>query len=303
MKYDKSHPLRVVTLCSGYDSQCLALKYLKDSHPEFEFDLVAWSEIEDSAIKAHNLLFPEHEGRNLGDMSKIEWGGIADFDLLTYSTPCQSVSTAGKRKGIAEGSGTRSSLLWYTRNAIIAKKPKYLLMENVKGLVSEKFRPFFFAWLKELENYGYDSFYKVLNAKDYGVPQNRERIFVISIRRDGEENRYHFPKPQPLEVSVEDVIQETADEKYYLKGEYVEKFSKAVNVDALIDKARNRISLTKTADGCSPTITTRSGNCGITNMISTAHYPMGGQLEFKKLDYVINQACGGGKQDATYYVS
>lgn len=166
-------------------------------------------------------------------------------------------------------------------------------MENVKGLVSEKFRPFFFAWLKELENYGYDSFYKVLNAKDYGVPQNRERIFVISIRRDGEENRYHFPKPQPLKVSVEDIIQESADEKYYLKGEYVEKFCKAVNVDTLIDKARNRISLPKTADGCSPTITARSGNVEITNMISTAHFPMGGQLEFKKLDYVINQACGG----------
>lgn len=84
------------------------------------------------------------------------------------------------RKGIEEGSGTKSSLLWYTRNAIIAKKPRYLLMENVKGLVTEKVRPFFFAWLKELESYGYTSYYRVLNAKDYGVPQNRERIFVIT---------------------------------------------------------------------------------------------------------------------------
>lgn len=89
MTYNKENPLRVVTLCSGYDSQCLALKYLKDKHSDFEFDLVAWSEIEDSAIKAHNLLFPEYEGRNLGDMSKIEWEGVEDFDLLTYSTPCQ----------------------------------------------------------------------------------------------------------------------------------------------------------------------------------------------------------------------
>jgi len=294
MIYDKNHPLRVCTLCSGYDSQCLALKYLKDKHSEFDFDLVAWSEIEDSAIKAHNLLFPEYDGRNLGDMSKIEWEGVEDFDLLTYSTPCQSVSTAGKRNGIAEGSGTRSSLLWYTRNAIIAKKPKYLLMENVKGLVSEKFRPYFFAWLKELESYGYDNFYKVLNAKDYGIPQNRERIFVISIRRDGEENiHYHFPKPQKLELKVEDVIQESADEKYYLKSEYIKKFVEQINVDTLIEKAKNRISLPKTADGCSPTITTRSGNCCLTNMISTTHYPMGGQLGFKKLDYVINQAVGG----------
>lgn len=283
MTYNKENPLRVVTLCSGYDSQCLALKYLKDKHSDFEFDLVAWSEIEDSAIKAHNLLFPEYEGRNLGDMSKIEWEGVEDFDLLTYSTPCQSVSTAGKRNGIAEGSGTRSSLLWYTRNAIIAKKPKYLLMENVKGLVSEKFRPYFFAWLKELESYGYDNFYKVLNAKDYGVPQNRERIFVISIRRDGEENiHYHFPKPQKLELKVEDVIQESADEKYYLKSEYIKKFAEKINIDTLIEKAKNRISLPKTADGCSQTITARSGNCCLTNMISTAHYPMGGAVRIQE---------------------
>lgn len=154
MIYNKNHPLRVCTLCSGYDSQCLALKYLKDKHSEFDFDLVAWSEIDKSAITGHNILFPEYKDRNLGDMSKIMWDGVKDFDMLTYSTPCQSVSTAGMRKGIEEGSGTKSSLLWYTRNAIIAKKPRYLLMENVKGLVTEKFRPFFFAWLKELENYG-----------------------------------------------------------------------------------------------------------------------------------------------------
>lgn len=99
MIYSKANPLRVVTLCSGYDSQCLALKYLKEKHSDFEFDLVAWSEIEESAIVAHNLLFPEYKNRNLGDMSKIDWGKVEDFDFLTYSTPCQSVSAAGLRGG------------------------------------------------------------------------------------------------------------------------------------------------------------------------------------------------------------
>lgn len=103
MKYDKQRPLRVVTLCSGYDSQCLALKYLQDIHPEFKFDLVAWSEIEESAIVAHNLLFPEYKERNLGDMSKIDWSKVDDFDFLTYSTPCQSVSTSGLRGGYCGG--------------------------------------------------------------------------------------------------------------------------------------------------------------------------------------------------------
>ena len=236
--YNKDNPLRVCTLCSGYDSQCLALKYLKDKHPDFAFELVGWSEIEPSAILAHNLLFPECRDLNLGDMSRIEWEKVPDFDFLTYSTPCQSVSTAGLRKGIAEGSGTRSSLLWYTRNAIIAKRPKFLMMENVKGLVTDKFRPFFFAWLKELDSYGYNSFYKVLNAKDYGIPQNRERIFVISIRRDEDEPNpeYHFPSPLPLTMNVEDCLEDNVSDKFFLSKDLLEKYIKLADVNEYIRK-------------------------------------------------------------------
>lgn len=219
MTCNKEHPLRVVTLCSGYDSQCLALKYLKDSHPDFEFDLVAWSEIDKSAITAHNVLFPEYKDRNLGDMSKIMWGGgCEDFDLLTYSTPCQSVSNAGKQEGLAEGSGTTSSLLWFTRNAIIEKKPKYLMMENVKGLVCKKFLPYFFAWLKELEEYGYTSYYRILNAKDYDVPQNRERIFVVSVRNDLDLS-FSFPKPMLLRKVIKDILLDKVEEGYYVDKE------------------------------------------------------------------------------------
>lgn len=236
--YNKEHPLRVVTLCSGYDSQCLALKYLQDEHPDFAFDLVAWSEIDRNAIVAHSLLFPEYRDRNLGDMALIDWSKVPDFDLLTYSTPCQSVSNAGLRKGIEEGSGTRSSLLWYTRNAIKSKHPKYLLMENVKGLTNDKFRPFFLKWLSELESYGYNSFYRVLNAKDYGVPQNRERIFVVSILRteDDPEPQFSFPSPIPLEKTVEDVVEDDVPERYFLKGSDIEKFCNIIDVDEYIDK-------------------------------------------------------------------
>lgn len=97
-------------------------------------------------------------------------------------------------------------------------------MENVKGLVTEKFRPFFFAWLKELESYGYTSYYRVLNAKDYGVPQNRERIFVISIRRDGEENfHYHFPKAEKLTLRIADILQDNEDKTLYYFQESVRR--------------------------------------------------------------------------------
>ena len=225
-KYTKDNPLRVVTLCSGYDSQCMAIRNLG-----IPYDLIAWSEIDKYAIAAHNAVFPEFADRNLGDMTKIDWTKVADFDLLTYSTPCTDFSNAGKQAGGEEGSGTRSSILWYTRNAIITKKPKYLLMENVKALVSGKFIKLFHKWCKELEDYGYYSYMQVLNAKDYGIPQNRERIFVISIL--GGDERFSFPKPIPLTLKLKDMLEEKVDEKYYLDQEKVDKFISELPEDKL----------------------------------------------------------------------
>lgn len=169
MIYTKQKPLKVCTTFSGYDSQCLALKYAN-----IPFDLVAWCEIDKYAIQAHNILFPEYADRNLGDITKVDWNGVEDFDLLTYSSPCQDISLAGKQRGLIKDSGTRSSLLWEVEKAIIAKKPKYLLMENVAALVSQKFINDFNSWLNTLEGYGYHSHWQVLNSKDYGVPQNRD---------------------------------------------------------------------------------------------------------------------------------
>ena len=220
--YDKSNPLRVVTLCSGYDSQCMALERLKERHPEFEYDLIAWSEIDRYAIKAHDAVFPQYADRNLGDMTKIDWSKVPDFDFLTYSTPCTDLSNAGLQKGMEEGSGTRSSILWYTRNAILAKKPKYLMLENVQAMVSGKFFPYFLKWLAELKEYGYTNYWQVLNAKDYGVPQNRERVFVISIRDEHEP--FYFPPGWELDKCLKDVLEENVAEKYYLPQDKVDQF-------------------------------------------------------------------------------
>lgn len=185
--------IKVVTLCSGYDSQCLALERLKRDYPNFDYELVAWSEFDPEsksplekqpAVIAHKALFPQSADKNLGDMTKIDWEKVPDFDLLTYSTPCQSISNAGLQHGFAEGSGTRSSIIWNVRDAVKIKRPKFLCLENVKAMVSNKFVGMFNLWQSELERLGYVNFAKVLNAKDYGVPQNRERIFLISIRAD-----------------------------------------------------------------------------------------------------------------------
>ena len=230
MTYNKENPLRVVTLCSGYDSQCLALSRLKRDYPDFDYKLIAWSEFDPESTKpldkqpaviAHKALFPETADLNLGDMTKIDWESVPDFDLLFYSTPCQSISAAGLQHGFTEGSGTRSSIIWNVRDAVKIKRPKFLCLENVKAMISDKFVGMFNLWQLELERLGYLNFAQVLNAKDYGVPQNRERIFLVSIRADGLDAfagkvRYYFPKPIPLERKLKDVLEQNVAESYYL---------------------------------------------------------------------------------------
>lgn len=224
-QYTQDNPLRVVTLCSGYDSQLMAIRNLG-----IPYVCVGWSEIDKYAIRAHDAVFPEIADRNLGDMTKIDWSRVGDFDLLFYSTPCTDFSNAGKQAGGEEGSGTRSSILWYTRHAIIQKKPKFLVMENVKALVSDKFRPLFLKWCDELTSYGYTNFMQVLNAKDYGIPQNRERIFVVSILGDA---WYSFPQPVELKLRLKDLLEEKVEEKYYLAQDKVNQFIESLDDEKL----------------------------------------------------------------------
>lgn len=223
--------LKVITLCSGYDSQCLALERLKSIYPVFDYELVAWSEFDPEskiplrkqpAVVAHNALFPQWSERNLGDMTKIDWNNLnIQCDLLFYSTPCQSISVAGLQHGFAEGSGTRSSIIWNVRDAVIALKPKYLCLENVEAMVGEKFIGMFNLWQRELERLGYRNFAQLMNAKDYGVPQNRERIFLVSIRVDDENNmpKYFFPREIKLKKRLKDLLEQNVDEKFYLNKE------------------------------------------------------------------------------------
>ena len=220
--------INVITLCSGYDAMVLALKRLRRDFPDkFDFDLLAWSEIDTYACAAHDALHPEFADRAVGDMTKVDWRhwseehGNPHIDCLIYSTPCQSVSTAGKQRGMKKGDDdAASALIWHTEKAIEALKPKWLLLENVKGMVSKRNRPDFDQWCGVLESYGYTNFWQVLNAKDFGVPQNRERVFMVSIWGG---QSYEFPKPFPLEKRLRDVLEENVDESYYLRDEQVER--------------------------------------------------------------------------------
>ena len=224
LKYTKDNPLRVFEAFAGYGSQAIALERLQKVYPDFCFKSVGISEIEPTAVAAYSAIHPGV--KNYGDISKIDWSQVPDFDFFTYSSPCQDFSQAGLQKGGEEGSGTRSSLLWECRRAIVAKRPKYLMLENVAALVSKKFISLFNKWQGELAGYGYRNFAQLMNAKRYGTPQNRNRIFLISIRDDGDDPRFHFPAPFPLATKLRDVLEDKVDTKYYLNPVKVQDFVK-----------------------------------------------------------------------------
>lgn len=202
--------LKVFEVFAGYGSQRMALENIGVPH-----DVVAISEIDPFAIKSYKAI--HGETFNLGDITQINVDDVPDHDLFTYSFPCQDISTAGKQAGFDRNTGTRSGLLWECERIISSKKPKYLLMENVKNLVSKKFMGSFQEWIDYLESVGYSNYCEMLNAKDYGIPQNRERVFMVSILGDHEP--YQFPAPIKLEKRLKDILEPEVDEKYYLTTE------------------------------------------------------------------------------------
>lgn len=187
-------------------------------------EIVGISEIDKYAIKSYNAIYGET--RNYGDISKVERLDYAD--LWTYGFPYQDISLAGQLKGIVKGE-TRSGLLYEVQRLLAQAQsddalPKYLIMENVKNLVSKKFRPDFEGWLGWLDELGYNNYWKVLNAVDYGIPQNRERVFCISIRKDIDTG-YTFPSPIESDTVLMDKLEpvEDIDEKYFLSSECVKR--------------------------------------------------------------------------------
>ena len=190
---------------------------------------------------------------NLGDISKVD--RLPYADMITYSFPCTDLSVAGKGEGMVNKcscgyswpidfsddneslicpscgakvqSSTRSGLLGQVQRLLAVSKkentlPKYLLLENVKNLVGKKFKPQFDAWIRWLDSIGYNTYYQVLNSKHYGIPQNRERIFAVSIRKDIDDGKFKFPEQIPLTTRLKDILEKNVDEKYYLSGDKVE---------------------------------------------------------------------------------
>ena len=260
--------LRVFEAFAGYGSQSIALELLAQAFPTFQFETVGISEINKYAITAYRTLhgdtIPNH-----GDITKIDWAQTTDFDLLTYSFPCQDISSAGKQRGFSKGSGTRSSCLWACADAIETKRPRFLLMENVKALATQKkFSADFRRWREWLIKQGYTNYYAVLNAKDYGVPQNRERVFMVSFL--GEHTPFYFPAPFELTCRLKHVLEDEVDEKYWLQQEQIQALIKH-NERKQAEGCGFKTNF-QTGEGISGTIKTREGLCSCDTFIKVPVY-------------------------------
>ena len=210
--------MKVLSLFSGIGAFEKALDRLN-----IDYELVAFSEIDKYATKSYCAIHGVDESMNLGDITKVDENSLPkDIDLITYGFPCQDISLAGKQKGMFndDGTQTRSGLFFEALRIIEATKPKIAIAENVKNLTGKKFKEQFELVLKSLEEAGYSNYWKVLNAKDYGIPQNRERVFIISIRKDIDKG-FEFPEPFPLKLRLKDMLDDEVDEKFYLSNKGV----------------------------------------------------------------------------------
>lgn len=191
-----------------------------------DYEIADYVEIDKYAVKSFNAI----HGTNFEPQDVTKWDKDMQVDLIMHGSPCQDFSVAGKNAGGDKNSGTRSSLMYETLRIVEKLKPKYVIWENVKNLLSKKHRHNFDAYIDAMAELGYVSKYQILNAKDYGVPQNRERVFTISCRHDGDSQimgsflaQFNFPEPMPLEHRLKDILEDSVDERYYLSDEQVSR--------------------------------------------------------------------------------
>lgn len=215
--------MKVLSLFSGIGAFEKALE-----RKGIDFELVNYCEFDKYASKSYSLIHNVSETMNLGDITKVNISELKSYsaDLITYGFPCQDISNAGKQRGFEyDGQLTRSGLFFYASKIIGRVKPKVAICENVKALTGKKFTKEFETVLQTLEDMGYKNYWQVLNAKDYGIPQNRERVFIVSIRNDIDK-KYEFPTSIKLELRLKDILEKEVDEKYYLSDKMLNGFLK-----------------------------------------------------------------------------
>lgn len=246
--------IKVLSLFSGIGAFERALENLK-----VPYDLVGYCEIDKFASKSFALLHGVSENLNLRDVTQVDTSRLPkEIDLVTYGFPCQDISLAGKQKGLEHnGERTRSGLVWDAHRIIGEVRPKVAVCENVKNLTGKKFTKEFRAILENLEKLGYNNYYQVLNAKDYGVPQNRERVFIVSVRKDIDKGSFAFPEKQELKLCLADILDKDVAVKYYLSDRLLSFFiQNSKNNEAKGNGFRFSPTFGR---GIAKTVTTRAG--------------------------------------------
>ena len=223
-----------------------------------KFELINYCEFDKYASKAYSLIHNEPENKNLGDITKVNEKEITDFNMMVGGSPCQDFSVAGKGKGAvwtcknckdengddyqynplevhytkrdkcpkcesANIEKTRSSLVVEWLRILHEKKPNLAIYENVKNLVGKKHKHFFDLFINELQEYGYNTYYKALNAKDYGIPQNRERVYVVVIKKELDNGKFQFPKSFKINNELKKLLDDIVEDKYYLTKDEIKR--------------------------------------------------------------------------------
>ena len=197
--------IKVLELFGGIGACTKALERLG-----IEYEIVDYVEIDKYAVKSYNAI----HNTNFEPQDICNWNKYVDIDLIMHGSTCQDFSVAGKQAGGDKNSGTRSSLMYETIRIVEKLSPKYVIWENVKNLLSKKHIHNFEAYLQTMERLGYKNYYQILNAKDYGIPQNRERVFTVSIRNDIDK-KFIFPEKQLLKLKLKDMLEDEVNDYYY----------------------------------------------------------------------------------------
>ncbi len=247
-----------------------------------KYELICYCESDKFAKKAYSLIHNEPESKNLGDITLVNEKEIADFNWMVGGSPCQDFSVAGKGKGAVwtcmnckddEGNNyqynplevhytkrdkcprcnsvniekTRSSLVVEWLRILNEKKPNVAIYENVKNLVGKKHKYFFDLFIQELHEYGYNTYWKVLNAKNYGIPQNRERVYLVIIKKELDNGKFKFPKGFDNGIRLKDILEKEVDEKYYISQDKVAKLLSQIKDNKWVNKNANYTPIENTA--------------------------------------------------------
>lgn len=244
--------LKILELFGGIGACSKALEKLG-----IDYEIADYVEINKYAVKSFNAI----HGTNFEPQDICKWNKDIEVDLIMHGSPCQDISLSGQQAGADEGSGTRSSLMYETLRIVEKTKPKYVIWENVKNLLSKKHIHNFNKYIDRMDQLGYKSFYQILDAKDFGIPQHRERVFTISIRKDLNQE-FIFPPKQELKLKLKDMLEEKVDEKYYLSEKMIDYIS--AKGTASFKNPNCRINL----DVARPLTTDQNKRAGTTNYLS-----------------------------------